>query len=575
MSWQLASFGLVLGALAACWLWFERTRPSSRMVAVVAVLGALAALGRDAFAALPDVKPTTTIALISGYVLGGAPGFAVGAVGALASNFALGQGPWTPWQMIGWGLVGVAGALLGVLSRRRLGRLPLALCCALAAAGFNLVMNFYSWSLSGSHTGAQYVFILGQALPFDVTHVLASFAFGLAFGPALVRILGRLQDRLEVEWEPAAAAPGVLLAVIALGAAGAGTLGPAHASAATAKRAAYGREVSFLLRAQNPDGGFGGAAGQRSSELYTAWSAMGLAAAGRDAGARTSAGHSLVDSLAAGAAGIRIPGDIERTMLALHAAGAPVTTLAGRSLLTELLRARGRDGSFSHLVNITSFAVFALRAAGRSAGDPAVRAAGRWIERQQNSDGGFDFATRGGASDTDDTAAALQALSASGAGASAAARRATAFLVAHQNPDGGYPLSLGGESNAQSTAWAIQGLVAGGRQVDRVRRGGSRTPVEYLKSLVAPDGSVRYSRTSAQTPVWVTAQALTALTRKPLPIAPPARRASVAPAVAETAPGPPARRRHRTAVRALAAPAAAASAQLLARQARLVATLAH
>ena len=60
----------------------------------------------------------------------------------------------------------------------------------------------------------------------------------------------------------------------------------------------------------------------------------------------------------------------------------------------------------------------------------------------------------------------------------------------------------------------------------------SRSPLGYLQSLVAPDGSVRYSRTSAQTPVWVTAQALTALARKPFPIAPvraPARTRAAAP----------------------------------------------
>ena len=70
----------------------RRARPS-RVLALVATLAALAALGRVAFAPLPNVKPTTDIVLLSGYVLGGAPGFAVGALGALASNFVLRAGP--------------------------------------------------------------------------------------------------------------------------------------------------------------------------------------------------------------------------------------------------------------------------------------------------------------------------------------------------------------------------------------------------------------------------------------------------------------------------------------------------
>ncbi len=97
-------------------------------------------------------------------------------------------------------------------------------------------------------------------------------------------------------------------------------------------------------------------------------------------------------------------------------------------------------------------------------------------------------------------------------------RRAASFLVRRQNGDGGFSLAPGSGSNSQSTAWAVQGLVAAGRTIGKVRRKGARNPIAYLESLTAPDGAVRYSRTSSQTPVWVTAQALTALSRKPFPI---------------------------------------------------------
>ncbi len=102
MSWQLAAYGLLFVALAGGFGWYERRRPDARVVALVATLAALAALGRIAFAALPNVKPTTDIVLIAGYTLGAGPGFAVGAVAGLTSNFFFGQGPWTPWQMAGW-----------------------------------------------------------------------------------------------------------------------------------------------------------------------------------------------------------------------------------------------------------------------------------------------------------------------------------------------------------------------------------------------------------------------------------------------------------------------------------------
>ena len=117
MSWELASF-LILGAvLLAGFAWYERSRPPSQVVALVAALAALAIAGRIAFAAFPNVKPTTDIVIFAGYALGPAPGFAVGALTALVSNFWFGQGPWTPWQMAGWGLCGILGAALALRQR--------------------------------------------------------------------------------------------------------------------------------------------------------------------------------------------------------------------------------------------------------------------------------------------------------------------------------------------------------------------------------------------------------------------------------------------------------------------------
>ncbi len=277
----------------------------------------------------------------------------------------------------------------------------------------------------------------------------------------------------------------------------------------------------LLARAQNADGGFGGAPGQHSSELYSAWAAIGLAAAGRDPLTLTRDGHSLLSSLRAEAATLEGAGDDERTILALHACGLPASDFPGTSLLAKLVRERSSDGSFGHLVNITAFAIFALRVAGSSADNLLVRDAGRWIAAQQDSDGGFGFAGRGGGEDVDDTAAALQAaIDASGQRGGRVVARAVTYLRRAQNQDGGFPQQPGGESNAQSTAWAMQGLDAAGVNVAAFKRGHSRSPLAYLESLMAPNGSVYYSRTSAQSPVWVTAQALTALAGKPFPVAP-------------------------------------------------------
>ncbi len=244
---------------------------------------------------------------------------------------------------------------------------------------------------------------------------------------------------------------------------------------------------------------------------------LGLAAAGRDPNRVRRNGRSPVDYVVRGIAGVRGIGDIERTILALRAAKRSARSVGGRDLVRELIAKRRRNGSFAGLANQTAFAILALRAAGRSRSDRTVRTATAWLLNQHNRDGGYNFAGKGGRSGIDDTAAALQALVSAGKRSSKTVSRAASFLAAQQNADGGMALTPGQASNAQSTAWAIQGLVAAGRSPARLHRRGARSPLEYLRSLQDAGGAVRYSRSSGQTPVWVTAQALTGFSARPFP----------------------------------------------------------
>lgn len=513
MSWQLASFLLLALALVGGFAWYERSHPSARVLALVGTLAALAVLGRIAFAPVPNVKPTSDIVLLAGYVFGGAPGFAVGAVAALASNLFFTQGPWTPWQMAAWGAVGVGGAALARISGGRLGRVPLALACGLSGLVYGAIVNFGSVvTFGGGDLGHRYLVYQTTSLPWDLAHAAGNVAFFLLFGPALVRTLRRFRTRLSFSWQPHPAATTVALAAAALAV---GAAGPAAAPAQAATPAQY------LVRAQNDDGGFGATPGRASAGLYTGWVTIALATQRGDAAAVGRA-VSWVRAHAAGlardgsATGI---GNLERTVLLLAAAGRSPRTFARQDLVAALTRRVGGDGAVLGQVNLTAFAILALRGAGVRAGTPELHRAGAWLAAQQNADGGFGFLTRGLASDVDDTAAALQALGALG-GRGAALRRGAAYVRGVQNADGGLPQQRGGSSNAQSTAWAIQGLVAAGVPLGDVRRRGSDTPLAYLRSLVAPSGAVRYSRTSTQTPVWVTAYAVLGLARRPLPVRP-------------------------------------------------------
>jgi prenyltransferase beta subunit len=256
--------------------------------------------------------------------------------------------------------------------------------------------------------------------------------------------------------------------------------------------------ADYVRGAQNGDGGFGMTQSGGSSQLATGWALLGLAATG------TKPGPAALGYLQGGLGSLTALGDVERSVLVLRAAGRNPRKFGGRDLIADILRHRRSDGSFDGYVSYTSFAIIALR---RSNASPkTVKSAARWIERRQNSDGGFNVGGRG-ASGIDDTASAVQALKL--AGRRSAARRGAKFLAAQQQSSGGFPLTRNAAANSQSTAYAVQALVAVGGYERAVKKGQA-----YIRSLTERNGLVRYSRTARQTPVWVSAQALMALRRK-------------------------------------------------------------
>src|SRR6185312_10035151 len=197
MSWELASFLIIAGVIVGGFAWYERSRPPAQVVALVAALAALAIAGRVAFAAFPNVKPTTDIVIFAGYALGGAPGFAVGALTALVSNFWFGQGPWTPWQMAAWGLCGVLGAALA-LGGRKPNRLVLAAVCGIAGVAYGALLNFSLMATYGGELSLERFGVLeGRAIPFDAAHAGANIVFALVAGPAMLRMLVRFRERFE------------------------------------------------------------------------------------------------------------------------------------------------------------------------------------------------------------------------------------------------------------------------------------------------------------------------------------------------------------------------------------------
>jgi energy-coupling factor transport system substrate-specific component len=501
VSWQLAAFAFLALGLLAGFAWFERTRPDARIVALVGTLAAFAALGRIAFAAVPNVKPTGDIVLIAGYSLGGAPGYVVGAVSALTSNFFFGQGPWTPWQMAGWGATGIAGALIARLTRGHIGRLPLASVCFVLGFGFTALQDAGDWVTYSDHSLAQLGFYVGKGIGFDLVYACGCFGFAILFGPALIRTLTRFRTRVQVTWLPRASgttSAALLVTVIAVGSVGSR---PSPASAAPA----HGSPIAYLVKAQNPDGGFGSAPGEKSDTMDSAWATIGLFAGVADDPAGLAVFSRGEHYLATTVASEHGAGAIERTALAASLLPHRLTNFGGRNLTAALRRLVGPNGSVDDQTNLTAFGIMARLEAGL----PTSQRTLSWLARQQNRDGGFDYSTRGGESDIDDTGAVLEALA--GTNEWRTIRRAISFIRQHQNRDGGYGMEPGAPSNAQSTAFAVSGLAASSVLPFQMARHGLPSPQSYLRSLIQPDGAVDYSRGNSQTPVWVTAQAEIAL----------------------------------------------------------------
>ncbi|MER3410504.1 MAG: ECF transporter S component, partial [Thermoleophilia bacterium] len=142
---------VALALVAAGFAWLESGPGSAAEIALIGALGGIAAAGRVLFAAIPGVQPVTVITIAAGAGLSARAGIAVGAVAALVSNLFLGQGPWTPWQMLGWGACGAAGALARPLLRRRL---VFALLAAVLGLGFSALMDVWLWLSFYPHTAA-------------------------------------------------------------------------------------------------------------------------------------------------------------------------------------------------------------------------------------------------------------------------------------------------------------------------------------------------------------------------------------------------------------------------------------
>ena len=185
-SWGLTSLLIVSVTMIAVGLDWKSQLNSSREVALVIALGSLTAVSRLPFVLLPNVQPCTFLIVCAGMVFGSSAGFLVGILTPLISNLFLGHGPWTPYQMYAWGMVGGVSGLLSP----RMNRVLLGVVGILFAYFYGFIMNIWFWySFLYPLNLSTFAMAEIQGIYFDTFHAIGNFAFLTILGSRVLRIL--------------------------------------------------------------------------------------------------------------------------------------------------------------------------------------------------------------------------------------------------------------------------------------------------------------------------------------------------------------------------------------------------
>jgi len=196
--------GLILifaaaAALLFFYFMFERGTASSKEIALTAVLAAAAAAGRLPFAFIPGVQPTTFLVIVSGRALGCRAGFMVGSTAALISNIFLGQGPWTLWQMLSWGLAGVSAGMIDRLAPG-IGRGGMTVFSFLWGYLFGWIIDLWYWAAFVDPLNLKTLLgVFAASFWFDTAHALGNGIFYYLFGDRVFKMIRRCSRRFSVE----------------------------------------------------------------------------------------------------------------------------------------------------------------------------------------------------------------------------------------------------------------------------------------------------------------------------------------------------------------------------------------
>lgn len=194
-AYMLVSIIVLAIILIPFFLRFEKRAVHSKEIVLLAMLAAIAAVSRVPFAAIPSVQPTSFVIIMAGIAFGAEAGFLVGAVSAVVSNIFLGQGPWTPWQMFAWGMMGMTAGLLKDYVWMK-SRISLSIFGFVWGYIFGWIMNIWfmianveSWSIH------YFITTYAASFYFDLAHGVTNAILILLFSVSWLKVLQRFKKK--------------------------------------------------------------------------------------------------------------------------------------------------------------------------------------------------------------------------------------------------------------------------------------------------------------------------------------------------------------------------------------------
>ena len=196
--YNVISMAIALLSCVPFFIRFEKGKSGAREVVVIAVMTAFSVIGRLIFSPIPGFKPVTAITIIAGIALGAESGFMVGSLTAIVSNIFFGQGPWTPFQMFVWGIIGFLSGLC-FYKKQTSNRFILAVIGLVGGMAYSLLMDIWTTvSMEGTFNISRYLFYISSSFPFMAIYAVSNVVFLFVLAKPFLEKLNRIKTKYGI-----------------------------------------------------------------------------------------------------------------------------------------------------------------------------------------------------------------------------------------------------------------------------------------------------------------------------------------------------------------------------------------